>query len=86
MAGSNFSMFRRFRLYRNNDVSGTSGTGFVAEGIQLSCGKVVLSFYKEIADVANIETFDNLEDMIKIHGHEDKTKVYWYDDDDDTWN
>jgi hypothetical protein len=80
MAGSDSSLFKRFRLWRDADVSGTSGTGFVAEGIQFSCGKVVVSFYKELKDVANIETFDNLEDMVKIHGHEGKTKVIWYDD------
>lgn len=36
---------RRFRLIRHHDVSGVSGTGPVAEGVQFTDGAVALRWY-----------------------------------------
>lgn len=79
MADSDFSQFKRFRLWREQDITGTSGTGFVAEGTQFSSGKVVVNFYKELAGVSNVEVFDNLSEAVTIHGHKGKTKIIWID-------
>lgn len=70
------SDMRRFVLVRNEDVSGTSGTGVVAEGVQFSNGRVSLhwiSQYECVEDLANVAIVE------QIHGHEGKTKIEWID-------
>jgi hypothetical protein len=62
-----------FALHRSEDVSGISGTGRVAEGVLFGNGKVVLGW----ATTSSVEVFDSIEDVIKIHGHEGRTKVIW---------
>lgn len=63
---------QEFYLMRDEDVSGTSGTGVVARGVVLPSGKAVLewtSFHTSIA------LYNNLQDVEAIHGHGGKTKV-----------
>lgn len=63
---------QEFYLMRDEDVSGTSGTGLVARGVVLPSGKCVLewtSFHTSIA------IYSNLQDVESIHGHGGKTKV-----------
>jgi hypothetical protein len=63
---------QEFYLEREEDISGTSGTGIVARGIVLPSGKCVLewtSFHTSIA------IYSNLHDIEAIHGHGGKTKV-----------
>jgi hypothetical protein len=67
---------RRFVLMRSEDVSGTSGTGVVAEGIQFSNGQVALHWTTQLQSVA---VFDNIATVEQIHGHEGKTLVEWLD-------
>lgn len=70
------SDMRRFVLVRSEDVSGTSGTGVVAEGVQFSNGRVSIhwiSQYEAVEDVANIAVVE------QIHGHEGKTTIEWID-------
>lgn len=70
------SDMKRFLLVRSEDVSGTSGTGVVAEGVQFSNGRVSLhwiSQYESVEDVANIAVVE------QIHGHEGKTRIEWVD-------
>lgn len=65
---------RTFMLYREEDISGVSGEGYIAEGVEFSDGKVVLRWLGELRtteiahDIATIEA---------IHGHEGRTKVIW---------
>lgn len=61
-----------FFIYRNSDVNGNSGRGIVAEGVIFSSGKCVMQWLHEIASIA---TFDNIEDLMAIHGHGGKTVV-----------
>lgn len=67
---------RRFRLVRIEDVSGTSGTGIVAEGCQFHTGECVLSWFGQLHSTAIYESADTL---LKIHGHEDRTYIEWMD-------
>ncbi len=63
---------RTFYLLRKEDISGVSGTGIVAYGAVLPSGKVVMewcSFH------STMTIFNNLEDLVKIHGHGDATEV-----------
>ena len=72
-----FRAFRRFVLQRDEDVSGTSGTGIVAEGTQYSNGKTVLAWTTRHQAVG---IYDSLSELLAIHGHEGKTKVVWIDE------
>jgi hypothetical protein len=68
---------RRFRLVRDEDVSGISGVGTVAEGVLFSNGKIALGW---CSDVRSVTVYDDLEDLEAIHGHEGRTRIEWVDD------
>jgi len=63
---------QEFYLQREEDVSGTSGTGVVARGIILPSGKAVLEWTTFHTSVA---LYNNIQDVELIHGHGGKTKV-----------
>ncbi len=63
---------RVFYLDREEDVSGVSGTGRVAEGIEFSNGKVMLH-WPSASPSTNI--YENMKQMLKIHGHGGSLKV-----------
>ncbi len=63
---------KEFYLERNVDVSGTSGTGVVARGVQLPSGKCVLEWLTFHSSVAMYQTLD---DIVHIHGHNGATKL-----------
>jgi hypothetical protein len=56
-------------LWRNEDVSGVSGTGPVAEVVEFESGWVAVSFYSFTASVPNVIVYGSLDDALKIHGH-----------------
>jgi hypothetical protein len=66
--------FRQFVLRRFEDVSGVSGTGVVAEGVQFSDGSVALRWLGERPSTA---TWWSIEDVEHIHGHKGLTVVAW---------
>jgi hypothetical protein len=69
---------RNFWFYRNEDVSGISGTGYVAEGVVFSSGKVAISFFPVAPTfVSNVINFSSMDDVEKIHGHDGKTEIHW---------
>lgn len=75
-------MLRRFVLARETDVTGISGTGTVAEGVEFSDGVVVLRWVKagtSRPDHVRPTTVvhDDLDSVIGLHGHDGKTKVVW---------
>ncbi len=70
---------RRFLLRRDVDVTGISGTGFVAEGVEFSDGITVVHWRGEHASTVVWETLD---DVIAIHGHNGQTTVQWLEDED----
>lgn len=63
---------RLFVLVREVDVSGQSGTGIVAEGVEYSDGHVAMRWLTETASTA---FYDSVEDVETIHGHGGVTKV-----------
>jgi hypothetical protein len=65
---------RSFILERDTDVSGVSGTGVIAEGIQFSTGKCALGWVTQYQSVA---VYDNIETLMHIHGHDGKTRLVW---------
>jgi hypothetical protein len=67
---------RRFELVRHADPSGVSGTGVVANGIQFTDGVVVLRW---TCSRPATSVWDNLDDLITVHGHNGRTVVRWLD-------
>lgn len=67
---------RRFWLFRSEDVSGTSGTGLVAEGCEFHTGECALFWLGTLHSHAIYESVATLE---RIHGHGGRTKVVWAD-------
>jgi hypothetical protein len=69
-------MPRRFHLLRKKDVSGVSGTGIVAFGVQFYNGKCALSW---ATPRSSIGFYDSILDLEAISGHEGSTEVVWDD-------
>lgn len=67
---------RLFQLVRDVDVSGISGTGLVAWGVQFPDGKTVTRWNGEVAQTC---CWDSIEDVEAIHGHQGATRVVWLD-------
>ena len=63
-----------FYLRRDEDVSGTSGTGVVAEGVRFQNGWVALNWLTEYRSIA---FYESVEDLEAIHGHGGRTKIVW---------
>lgn len=69
-----------FYLVRDEDVSGISGVGLVAEGMISTDGKVVLVWRSDnAAGVCSVNVHDNLTNAWKIHGHSGKTRFVFRD-------
>lgn len=67
---------RRFVVYRKEDVSGVSGTGYVAEGVKFHDGQIVVSWFGKHRI---FECPQGLKTWLKVHGHEGKTVIKWID-------
>lgn len=67
---------RRFKLFRREDQGGVSGVGYVAEGVQFTNGKCVLSWLTAHTSLA---VYDDLKTLETIHGHGGRTVVEWVD-------
>lgn len=63
---------QRFKLMRDADDSGVSGTGIVAEGFQFPSGKVVIEW---LVTPFAIGIYPSINDLILVHGHGGKTRV-----------
>lgn len=70
---------RLFLLVREVDVTGVTGTGDIAEGVQFTDGTVVLRWKPQPQRAAHSSTavWPDLDSMIGIHGHDGKTRVVW---------
>ncbi len=73
--------FRRFILNRMEDECRVSGTGLVAEGVQFSSGKCVITWLTRTPSVA---VYENISDVEAVHGHGGKTEITWVDPDEKT--
>jgi hypothetical protein len=65
---------RTFTLNRLKDISGVSGTGIVAEGVEFSNGTCVLNWLTLRGSIAIYKT---IEDLTAIHGHDGHTQIEW---------
>lgn len=63
---------RRFELVRDEDETGISGTGVVAEGIEFSNGMCAMCWLTAMHSVA---VYPNLRQLEAIHGHNGRTRV-----------
>lgn len=68
---------RRFVLQRHEDVSGQSGTGFVAEGCLFSTGVAVIQWNGPHASTV---VWPSIEHALAIHGHGGRTEIVWLDE------
>jgi hypothetical protein len=66
---------RCFVLQRDEDESGISGTGIVAEGVVFSNGVAVVNWLTEWKSTA---VYKDIESVEKIHGHNGKTKIVYF--------
>lgn len=67
---------RRFELHRDEDETGVSGPGRVAEGVQFTDGTVAMRWRSAFKSTA---VYDNMVTVDAIHGHGGKTRVVWLD-------
>jgi len=67
---------RRFCLYRSVDVTGVSGTGRIAEGVEFSDGRVALKWCSRTPSVI---IYMDVADMLRVHGHNGTTTIIWID-------
>lgn len=70
---------RRFHLVRNEDVSGVSGTGVVAEGVEFWDGACAMR-WREPQGHQSTSFYADIEDVIAIHGHNGATSIRFLDD------
>lgn len=68
---------RRFELVRHTDVSGVSGTGVVAEGVEWSDGTVTLRWGGRYPTTTVWQ--DGIDALLTIHGHQGATTIRWLD-------
>lgn len=69
---------KRFRLQRTEDLSGVSGTGVVAQGVDFG-GQVVLKWNDKGETPGAVGFYETTEHVLKIHGHDGRTKIEWID-------
>jgi hypothetical protein len=67
---------RRFSLIRDIDVTGISGTGAIAHGVQFWDGVCVMKWDTQVSSLAG---YASMADLIDIHGHNGSTRVEWID-------
>jgi hypothetical protein len=70
---------KRFYLIRYQDISGVSGAGVVAEGVQFMDGRVVICWVTN--GIHGIVIHENIENVKQIHGHNGATQIRWVDED-----
>lgn len=63
-----------FNLVRDQDETGISGTGTVAEGVEFGDGTVVMRW---LSDLTSTAIYASISDVVAIHGHNGKTHVVW---------
>ena len=69
---------RRFYLQRNKDISGVSGTGKIAEGVEFEDGVVAMQW---LSHKPSLGVYRNVKHLRDIHGHEGATHIVWVDPD-----
>lgn len=70
---------RRFVLQRNEDVTGVSGTGVVAEGVEFSEDGVVALRWLGGFPTSVVFHERGMESVEAVHGHSGATQIVWLD-------
>lgn len=70
---------RTFDLVRFHDVSGVSGEGIVAQGVQFADKTVAIRWHGEHPATA---VWDSVESLLAVHGHNGLTVVRFHDGED----
>ena len=70
---------RFFYLHRKNDVSGVSGAGIVANGVEFDSGRVAMTWVK--TDWGVVGVYDNIKAVEQVHGHGGDTEVVYHQPD-----
>lgn len=68
---------KTFHFERLEDVSGTSGTGIVAEGCLFTDTNECVVHW--LGEHGSVNVYHSLDDVIFIHGHQGKTKIVFDD-------
>ncbi len=68
---------RRFHLERETDVTGVSGTGTVAEGVEFTDGTVVIRWV--VGEHRSTVVWPDWHAVEAIHGHDGATQLVWND-------
>lgn len=78
-AGGQHVGHRRFVLRRHEDITGVSGTGVVAEGVEFSTGLVALQWTS--AWPTSVVFHERVMESVEaIHGHNGATAIEWLDE------
>jgi len=67
------STLRTFHLHRDEDETGISGTGVVAEGVEFSNGYCALSWVGSSAN--SVTVYPNIKQLEAVHGHNGRTRL-----------
>jgi hypothetical protein len=67
---------RRFVLDRKEDVTGISGTGIIAEGVEFTNGQVAL---KWLGPHPSVVLWPDITHVVAVHGHDGLTELVWID-------
>jgi hypothetical protein len=67
---------REFQLLRHRDLSGNSGTGVVAQGVEFGDGTACLRWLTQTASTA---IYASMADLEMLHSHGGATEVVWLD-------
>jgi len=67
----------RFKLVRDEDATGISGTGEVAEGVMFYDGSCALRWRTRHKSTA---VYPDIPTLMAIHGHAGKTRLEWIDE------
>lgn len=71
-------MMRRFVLDRRNDISGVSGTGLVAHGVQFP-HHVIIEW--QVGGIHSVAVYNTVDELMAIVGHGGQTRIKWLDAD-----
>lgn len=66
---------RLFILIRDEDVTGVTGTGTVAEGVEFSDGRIALRWI--VGEHRSTVIWDSVKSVVAIHGHNGATRLEW---------
>jgi len=70
---------RRFELHRDEDPSGVSGLGVVAEGVAFSDGGPVALRWTSEWPTSVVFHDRGLDSLDAVHGHNGRTRIVWLD-------